>query len=47
METNLFEVTLEFSQGHPDTLTFVVDLLRCNSLLDDIVKEIFLTAPER
>ena len=46
MTTNLFEVAVKFLQGHPETLTFVVDLLRRDHFLDNVVKEISLAASE-
>ena len=46
MTTNLFEVAVQFFQGYPETLTFVVDLLRRDHFLDNVVKEISLTASE-
>ena len=46
MTTNLFEVAVQFFQGYPETLTFVVDLLCRDNFLDDVVEEISLPTSE-
>ena len=44
-ETSLCKVAEQFAQSHPETLTLVVDVPRCDRLLDDCLHKVSLSTP--